>query len=116
MKLIGSWEVGQSGQRTLAGLGDTALEFDAAGRLRYIVFSGDGEQMFSLRCEVEGGLPTEDQSSAAQVERTAFSIFDDGLLTLVYGGQPNGFRREPTTRTNVALRERNNASLIQFPS
>lgn len=93
MKLIGTWVVDRSDKRALAELGDVLFEFDEDGSLTYVVRAQDRDQIIKLRYRVDGDVIVTDQPSAPNVERTAFSLSDDEVLTLAFGGVPYRFNR-----------------------
>ncbi len=93
MKLVGSWVVDEADQRARADLGDVLLEFDEHGGLTYVIRSHDKNQIILMTYEIDGNTIITDQPSAPQVRRTVFSLSDDGLLTLAFGGEPYRFRR-----------------------
>lgn len=93
MMLVGIWVVDESDRHALAELGDAMLEFDENGGLTYVI-RGDGKQQIILmQYEVDGDTIVTDQPSAPRVERTSFSLSDDGRLVLAFGGEPFTFRR-----------------------
>ena len=93
MTLVGMWVIDESDRHALAELGNVLLEFDENGGLTYII-RGEGErQIILMQYEVDGDTIITDQSSAPRVERTSFSISDDGRLVLAFGGEPFTFRR-----------------------
>lgn len=93
MMLVGTWVVDESDRHALAELGDAMLEFDENGGLTYVI-RGDGKQQIILmQYEVDGDTIVTDQPSAPRVERTSFSLSDDGRLVLAFGGEPFTFRR-----------------------
>ena len=95
MNLIGAWVVDESDTRALAELGDVLMEFGEGGGLAYTIRTQDREQIMLLRYRVEGSTIVTDQPSAPRIERTAFSLSDDGVLTLAFGGTPYLFKRQP---------------------
>lgn len=93
MNLLGAWLVDETDELGLARLGNVLLEFDESGGLRYTIREQDKRQIINLRYRVEGSAIVTDQPSAPQVERTQFSLTDDGVLTLAFGGIPYRFVR-----------------------
>ena len=92
MNLVGAWIVDETDMRALADLGDVLLEFGEGGGLIYTIRGKDKDQIIKLRYRIEGSTIVTDQPSAPQVERTAFSLSDDGLLTLAFSGTPYRFK------------------------
>jgi hypothetical protein len=93
MNLVGAWVMDETDTRALADLGDVLLEFGKGGWLIYTIRGQDKDQIIKLRYRIEGSTIVTDQPSAPQVERTAFSLSDDGLLTLAFSGTPYRFKR-----------------------
>lgn len=93
MTLLGQWVVDKSDRHTLEKLGDVVLQFDETGGLTYIVRRDGKQQTILMSYEVNGNIITTDQLSAPRVERTVFSISENSLLTLSFGGEPVTFRR-----------------------
>jgi hypothetical protein len=93
MTLIGRWVIDESDQHTLEKFGNVVLEFDEDGGLTYIIRSDGKQQIMLMRYEVDGDTIITDQPSHPSVERTAFSLSDDGLLMLALDGEPSNFRR-----------------------
>jgi hypothetical protein len=93
MNLVGSWRVHESDDHALADLGDVLLEFHEDGALTYLIRGADKDQVILLRYRIEGDTIVTDQPSAPQVERTAFSLSEDGVLMLAFGGVPYRFKR-----------------------
>jgi hypothetical protein len=93
MNLVGTWIVKDTDERALADLGDVVLEFQESGGLIYTIRGRAKDQIIKLRYKIEGSTIVTDQPSAPRVERTAFSISDDGVLTLAFGGVPYRFTR-----------------------
>ncbi|MGH6712655.1 MAG: hypothetical protein ACREEK_27305 [Bradyrhizobium sp.] len=93
MSLVGTWIVKDTDKRTLADLGDVVLEFQENGGLIYTVRGSTKDQIINLRYKIEGFTLITDQPSAPRVERTAFAISDDGVLTLAFDGVPYQFTR-----------------------
>ena len=93
MRLVGAWVVDESDQHTLAELGDVLLQFDNNGGLTYVIRTDGKQQVILMRYEVDGDVIVTDQPSAPRVERTLFSLSDDGRLVLAFGGEPFTFRR-----------------------
>ena len=91
MNLIGRWIADKSDTRTISELGDVLLEFDEDGSLAYIVRLEDRQQIIQLRYHIDGDVIVTDQPSAPRVERTAFSLSDDEVLTLSFVGVPYRF-------------------------
>jgi hypothetical protein len=94
MNLVGTWIVKDTDKRTLAELGDVVLEFQENGGLTYTIRGPAKDQIIKLRYKIEGSTLVTDQPSAPRVERTAFSISDDGVLTLAFVGVPYRFARQ----------------------
>lgn len=93
MRLLGTWVVDESDRHTLAELGDVQLEFDDNGGLTYVIRTDGKKQVILMQYEVDGDMIVTDQPSAPHVERTLFSLSDDGRLVLAFGGEPFTFRR-----------------------
>lgn len=93
MTLIGTWVVDEADRHALAELGHVVLEFDEYGGLTYIIRADGKQQIILMRYEVDGDTIVTDQPSAPRVERTSFSLSDDGKLVLAFGGEPFTFRR-----------------------
>ena len=93
MSLVGTWIIKDTDKRTLTDLGDVVLEFQENGGLIYTIRSSTKDQIIKLRYKIEGSTLITDQPSAPRVERTAFSLSDDGILTLAFGGVPYRFTR-----------------------
>lgn len=93
MNLIGTWIVDEADGRALAELGNVLLEFDENEGLTYVIRGHDRDQIIKLRYRIDGDTIITDQPSAPQVERTRFSISEDGMLTLAFGGTPYRFYR-----------------------
>jgi hypothetical protein len=91
--LVGTWIVKDTDKRALADLGDVVLEFQESGRLIYTIRGSAKDQIIKLRYKIEGAVIVTDQPSVPRVERTAFSISADGVLTLAFGGVPYRFTR-----------------------
>ena len=94
MNLIGAWVVDKTDARALAELGDVLMEFGEGGGLAYTIRTPDREQIMLLLYRIEGSTLVTDQPSAPKVERTAFSLSEDGVLTLEFGGTPYRFKRQ----------------------
>ena len=95
MNLIGAWVVDETDARALADFGNVLMEFGEGGGLVYTIRTQDREQIMLLRYWIEGSTIVTDQPSAPGIERTPFSLSDDGVLTLAFGGTPYRFRRQP---------------------
>ena len=93
MNLVGAWVVDETDARALADLGDVLLEFGEDGGLIYTIRGQDKDQIIKLRHRIEGPTIVTDQPSAPQIERTAFSLSEDGVLTLAFRGTPYRFKR-----------------------
>jgi hypothetical protein len=93
MNLLGAWVVDDTDAQAMASLGDVLLEFDESGGLRYTIREHDRRQIINLRYRIEGSTILTDQPSAPKVERTQFSLADNGTLTLAFGGVPYRFVR-----------------------
>ena len=96
MSLLGAWLVDETDKLALTRLGNVLLEFDGSGALRYSIREQDKTQIINLRYRVEGSTIVTDQPSAPRVERTQFSIAEDGVLTLAFDGVPYRFVRAPS--------------------
>ena len=94
MNLIGAWAVDKSDHRALADLGDVLLEFGEGGGLIYTVRGRDKNQVIKLCYRIEGATIVTDQPSAPQVERTQYTLSEDGILSLAFGGVPYRFTRQ----------------------
>jgi hypothetical protein len=94
MNLVGTWIVKDTDKRALADLGDVVLEFQESGGLIYTIRGPAKDQIIKLRYKMEGSTIVTDQPSAPRVERTAFSISEDGVLTLEFGGVRYQFTRQ----------------------
>lgn len=95
MDLVGSWVVDETDNRVLAELGDVVFEFKDDGWLIYTIRAEGKNQIIKLRYQVEGSTIITDQPSAPRVEKTAYSLSENGMLTLAFGGVPYRFRRQP---------------------
>lgn len=95
MNLLGAWLVDETDKVALARLGDILLEFDEDGGLRYTIREQGKRQIINLRYRVDGSTIVTDQPSAPQFERTQFSLAEDGVLTLAFGGIAYRFVRAP---------------------
>lgn len=93
MTLIGTWVVDESDRHALAELGDVLLDFNENGALTYVIRADGKQQIILMQYEVDGDAIVTDQPSAPRVERTSFSLSDDGKLVLAFGGEPFTFRR-----------------------
>jgi hypothetical protein len=93
MNLVGAWVIDETDRHALADLGDVLLEFGEGGQLLYTIRSRDKDQIIKLRYRVEGTTIVTDQPSVPRVERTQFSVSEDGVLTLAFDGVPYRFRR-----------------------
>jgi len=87
--------VDETDARALAELGDVLMEFGEGGGLAYTIRTKDRQQIMLLRYWIEGSTIVTDQPSAPKIERTVFSLSDDGVLTLNFGGTPYRFTRQP---------------------
>ena len=94
VRLIGTWIVDDDDRRALSDLGSARLAFGADGTLVYTVRGRDKDQIINLTYQVDGATIVTDQASAPRVERTPFSLSEEGMLTLVFGGVAYRFRRE----------------------
>jgi len=94
MNLVGTWIVKDTDKRALADLGDVVFEFQESGGLIYTIRGPAKDQIIKLRYKMEGSTLVTDQASAPRVERTAFSISEDGVLTLEFGGVRYQFTRQ----------------------
>jgi hypothetical protein len=94
VRLIGTWVLDDSDKDALSDLGNVRLAFGEDGTLVYTVRGRDKDQIINLRYQVDGATIITDQLSAPRVERTEFSLSDDGVLTLAFGGVAHQFRRE----------------------
>jgi len=97
MNLIGRWIADKSDTLTISELGNVLLEFDEDGSLAYVIRLEDREQIIKLQYRIDGDVIVTDQPSAPRVERTAFSLSDDEVLTLSFGGVPYQFIRGKTS-------------------
>ena len=95
MNLLGAWLIDESDEIALARLGNVLLEIDENGGLRYTIREQGKRQIINLRYRVEGSTIVTDQPSAPKAERTQFSLTEDGILTLAFGGIPYRFVRAP---------------------
>jgi hypothetical protein len=93
MTLVGTWVLDTSDREAIAELGDVLLEFDENGSLTYVVRTNDRDQIVKLRYVIDEDVIVTDQPSAPSVERTSFSLCDDDVLTLAFGGTPYRFIR-----------------------
>lgn len=92
MSLLGKWVIDPDDARRTE-IGDIRLDFSADGALTYVIRGLESDQIIKLRYRVEGAVLVTDQPSAPQIERTAFSLSPDGVLTLAFGGLACRFRR-----------------------
>jgi len=95
MNLVGAWVVDKTDARAVADFGDVLMEFGDGGGLVYTIRYPGKHQIMLLRYWIEGSTIVTDQPSAPGIERTPFSLSDDGVLTLAFGGTPYRFRRQP---------------------
>jgi hypothetical protein len=93
VNLAGAWIIDDTDQRVLADLGNVEFEFKEDGGLTYTIHAEGKDQIIELRYQIDGATIVTDQPSAPRVERTAFSLSEDGALTLVFGGKPYRFKR-----------------------
>jgi hypothetical protein len=93
MSLLGTWVVDTRDRRALDELGDVLLEFHDDGQLTYTIRDGTREQLIVMRYRLDGATIVTDQPSAPNVERTAWSLSSDEVLTLRFDGVPYRFRR-----------------------
>jgi len=93
MSLLGTWVVDPTDTRALAELGDVLLEFQDDGQLTYTIRGETKKQIILMQYKVEGATIVTDQPSLPQVERTAYLLSPDGVLTLEFGGVPYRFHR-----------------------
>ncbi len=93
MKLLGEWNVDPSDKGAIAELGDVTMVFGDGGELTYTIHTPTKRQIMLMRYRVDGDVIMSQQPSAPREERTRFSIADDGILTLEFGGTPYRFRR-----------------------
>lgn len=91
MNLVGAWIVDRSDARALADLGDVLMLYTIRGQHK--------NQIIKLRYQVAGSTILTEQPSAPRVESTAYSLTEDGVLTLTFGGVPYRFVR--ANRSNV---------------
>lgn len=94
VRLIGTWIVDDSDRRAISDLGDVRLEFRKDGMLIYAIRGWNKDQIIKLRYEIDGATIVTDQPSAPRVERTKFSLSDDGILTLEFNAIAYRFRRQ----------------------
>lgn len=93
MMLVGRWVVDESDRHALAELGDVLLDFDEKGGLTYVIRADGKKQIILMQYEVDGDTIVTDQPSVPRVERTSFSLSDNGRLVLAFGGEAFTFRR-----------------------
>lgn len=93
MNLTGTWVVDKMDKQATTELGDVLLEFGDDRSLIYTIRGKDKNQIINLRYQIDGATIITNQPSAPRVERTDFSLSDDGVLTLAFGGTPYRFRR-----------------------
>jgi hypothetical protein len=95
MSLIGRWVSDRTDARALTELGDVILDFDENGQLTYTILGKAKYQIIKLLYKVQDSVIITDQPSAPNIERTEFSLSEDGgLLTLAFGGTAYRFRRQ----------------------
>jgi hypothetical protein len=88
MRLVGTWVVDDTDRHTLADLGNVELEFGEDGALTYTIHAEGKRQIIKLLYRIDGATIVTDQPSAPRMERTAFSLSEDGILILAFGGTP----------------------------
>ena len=93
MSLVGTWVVDRVDTCALAELGDVLLAFQENGKLIYTIRGETKDQIIFMQYKVEGDTIVTDQPSAPRVERTAYSLSPEGILTLEFGGVAYRFRR-----------------------
>ena len=93
MSLLGVWEADENDHATITDLGKVRLNFRADGQLSYAIHAGDRWQVMNLHYHTEGSTLITDQPSAPRIEHTAFSLSNDGVLTLAFDGKPYKFKR-----------------------
>jgi hypothetical protein len=93
MSLVGAWVVDETDAQALTDLGNVLLEFGESNGLLYTIRGQDKDQIIKLWYQIEGSTIVTDQPSAPRIERTQFSVGDDGVLTLAFGGVPYRFVR-----------------------
>jgi hypothetical protein len=92
--LVGTWVLDETDQRGFADLGDVVMTFGEGDELTYTIRGPTKDQIIKLRYRIEGTMIVTDQPSAPQVERTHFSLSEDGILILAFGGVPYRFKRQ----------------------
>ena len=97
-KILGVWVTDPTDDGGMAALGHATLNFYDNGLLDYTLHRPDRDQVMLLTFRIEGCYLIMNQPSAPHEERTAFTITDDGKLTLSFGGVLSRYIREfPTT-------------------
>jgi len=97
-KILGVWVTDPTDEEGRAALGHATLNFCDNGLLDYTSHRPDRDEVMLLTFRIEGCYLITNQPSAPHEERTAFTITDDGKLTLSFGGVSSRYVREfPTT-------------------
>jgi hypothetical protein len=94
MNLVGTWLVDETDSRALVDLGSVVMKFQQDGRLIYTILTRKKNQIIKLRHQIDGGVIITTQPSAPRIERTAFALSTDGVLTLAFDGVPYRFKRQ----------------------
>ncbi|WP_380872455.1 hypothetical protein ACFB49_33910 [Sphingomonas sp. DBB INV C78] len=91
--LLGRWTIDPSHLETQQNLGNVSMEFDADGNLIYIIKSSGKNEAILMTYRLDGASIITDQPSHPGPQRTAYSLSDDGVLTLAFGGETSRFVR-----------------------
>jgi hypothetical protein len=92
-RLIGLWEIDPEDRASISRYGVVRLHFFPTGDLTYTVRSSDRDEVIRLEYKTEGDVIATQQPSAPQLERTRYSISEDGKLSLDHGGVVSRYRR-----------------------
>ena len=99
-ELIGVWKSDERDVAELRPYGNTTLEFEADGTLRYTVHENGKDQIMLLTFRVEPGFIVTNQPSHPRSEKTAYEFTRDGRLVLNFGGQKSVYCREKEAGDN----------------
>lgn len=92
-RLLGLWQTDSDDVASISQYGVTSLHFFPNGELTYTIRSADRDEVVRLEYAVDGDVITTQQPSMPRLEKTTYSIREDGRLCLVYGGVVSRYRR-----------------------
>jgi hypothetical protein len=92
-KLIGVWKIDEQDAASLRSYGNTTLEFEMDGALRYTVHENGKDQIMLLTFQVEPGFIITNQPSHPRPEKTAYEVTREGKLVLNFGGKKSVYYR-----------------------